>query len=86
MMTRSQGENVYFAPLLIHRCPLITLPRQKKDRQFMGKNRDYQQLTTIPDKLRWLRCSKGLLQREVAEKIGVTREIYSDSLKRRPNT
>ena len=44
----------------------------------MGKNRDYQQLTTIPDKLRWLRCSKGLLQREVAEKIGVTREIYSD--------
>ena len=78
MMTCSQGENVCLAPLFIHKCPLITSLRQKNDRQFMGKNREYQQLTTIQDKLRWLRCSKGLLQREVAEKIGVTRAIYSD--------
>lgn len=74
-MVRTFGENVHLAPLLVRRFRLIA-PHRLKDAQRL--NRDYQQLTTVPDKLRWFRYSKGLLQSEVAEMIGVTRVVYGD--------
>lgn len=74
-MVRSFGENVHIAPLLVQRFRLIAPHRLKDAQQF---NRDYQQLTTVPDKLRWLRYRKGLLQSEVAEVIGVTKAVYGD--------
>lgn len=74
-MVRAFGENVHIAPLLVRRFRLIA-PHRLKDVQRL--NRDYQQLTTVPDKLRWLRYCKGFLQSEVAEVIGVTRAVYGD--------
>ena len=74
-MVRTFGENVHLAPLLVRRFRLIA-PHRLKDAQRL--NRDYQQLTTVPDKLRWFRYSKGLLQSDVAERIGVTKAVYGD--------
>lgn len=78
LMVRSCGENVHVAPLLVRRFQLVAPYRLKDGQLFARKYKDYQQLTTVPDKLRWLRYSKGFLQSEVAEVIGVTRAVYSD--------
>lgn len=78
LMVRSDRENIRVLPLLVHRFRLIAPHRLKDAQLFVRKYRDYQQLTTVPDKLRWLRYSKGLLQSEVAEMIGVTKAVYGD--------
>lgn len=78
LMVRAFGENVHIAPLLVRRFRLIAPHRLKDAQLFAGKYRDYQQLTAVPDKLRWLRYCKGFLQSEVAEVIGVTRAVYGD--------
>ena len=36
----------------------------------------YEDIQNIPDRLRWLRHSRGLLQTEVAAKIGMSRHTY----------
>lgn len=38
----------------------------------------YEEITSIPDKLRWCRHHLGLMQREVADRIGLSRQIYMD--------
>ena len=38
--------------------------------------RCYEDINSIPDRLRWRRHELGLLQKEVATKIGVTRAAY----------
>ena len=74
-MARCRQEMTHIAPLLVRSFRLIA-PHRLKDAQRL--NRDYRQLTTVPDKLRWLRYSKGLLQSDVAEMIGVTKAAYGD--------
>lgn len=39
--------------------------------------RRYEDIESIPDRLRWRRHELGLLQKEVAAKIGVTRAVYT---------
>lgn len=39
--------------------------------------RRYEDIASIPDRLRWRRHELGLLQKEVAAKIGVTRAVYT---------
>ena len=39
--------------------------------------RRYEDIASIPDRLRWRRHELGLLQKEVAAKIGVARAVYS---------
>ena len=77
-MVRTFGENVHLAPLLVRSFRLITPHRLKDAQLFAEKFRDDQQVKEMPDKLRWLRYSKGLLQSEVAERIGVTKAVYGD--------
>ena len=77
-MVRSCGENVHIAPLIVRRFQLVAPHRLKDAQLFVRKHGDYQQLTTVPDKLRWLRYSKGLPQSQLAEMIGVTKAVYSD--------
>ena len=77
-MARCQREKTQIAPLLVRSFRLITPHRLKDAQLFAEKFRDDQQVKEMPDKLRWLRYSKGLLQSEVAEMIGVTRAVYGD--------
>ena len=43
---------------------------------FFRKYRRYEEIENIPDRLRWLRHSKGLMQAEAAAVAGVSRNVY----------
>ena len=45
---------------------------------FNQRYRRYENIQNVPDRLRWLRHSRGLLQVEAARIAGVTRGVYID--------
>ena len=44
--------------------------------QFNQRYRRYEEIDNVPDRLRWCRHSKGLMQMEVADKVGMTHSVY----------
>ena len=65
-----------YAPLYITSFPL-NAPRKQLDAQlFQNRWGSYEAIDNIPDRLRWLRHSRGLMQKEVAEIAGVSRGVY----------
>ena len=76
ILSHTYDTHVRYAPLYIHRFPLCA-PR--KILEATSVNRQYQryeQIQTVPDRLRWLRHSRGLMQKEVAAKIGMSHHVY----------
>ena len=74
ILSQAQGTYVRYAPLYIHSFRLGTPYKLTEAQQFIRQN--YEDITNVPDKLRWLRYSRGLLQTEVAQEIGVTENVY----------
>ena len=71
-------DNVRFAPLYIHSF-ILYAPHKILEATMMNQTyHTYEEITSIPDRLRWLRHSKGLMQREVARIAGVSRSVYID--------
>ena len=67
---------VRFAPLYIHSFRLCA-PHKILEATMMNQTyHSYEEITAIPDRLRWLRHSKGLMQREAAQIAGVSRSVY----------
>ncbi len=67
-----------YAPLYITSFPL-NAPRKQLDAQLFQKRwGSYGAIDNIPDRLRWLRHSRGLMQKEVAGIAGVSRGVYID--------
>lgn len=64
---------VRYAPLCVISFSLFT-PKKPKDEQLLSAC--YEELQSPPDRLRWCRCRAGLIQREVAERVGVHRDTY----------
>ncbi len=58
-----------YAPLYIHQFPIVKKP---------SRYESYEEIHHISDKLRWCRQSKGLLQSEVAERVGLTYNAYKN--------
>ena len=76
-MVRSLSGNIQFAPLLILHFPLL-MPRKMLDAQkFYLRFEGPVQMTEIADKLRWYRYRKALLQKDVADYIGIDPKTYS---------
>ena len=67
-----------YAPLYIATFPLNAPRKQLEAQQFQNKWGSYDRIPTVPDRLRWLRHSRGLMQKEVAEIAGVSRGVYID--------
>ena len=68
-------DNVRFAPLYIHSFKLYA-PHKILEATMMNQTyHTYEEITSIPDRLRWLRHSRGLMQREVARIAGVSRGV-----------
>ena len=44
--------------------------------QFNQRYRRYEEIDNVPDRLRWCRHSKGLMQVEVADNVGMTHSVY----------
>ena len=72
------GNHGRFAPLYIHSFRLCA-PHKILESTMMNQTyRSYEEIAGIPDRLRWLRHSKGLMQRETAQIAGVSRSVYID--------
>ena len=68
---------VRLAPLYIMSFPLLAAKRLLDAQKFNLLYPDPSQISEIADKLRWYRHKHALLQREVAEQIGIDRVTYS---------
>ena len=76
MVCHSNGE-VRFAPLYIHRFPFLR-PHFLAEAEKVNIGSDSpKKFETIADKLRYYRHRRGLLQREVADYMGIKRTTYS---------
>ena len=76
-MVRHISEEVQFAPLLICNFKLLAPHHLLESEKFNISFSDTKEITKIADKLRWHRYKKALLQREVADYIGVDRGTYA---------
>ena len=67
-----------YAPLYIHSFPLCA-PRKILEATSLNRQyHRYEDIQTIPDRLRWLRHSRGLMQTEVAARIGMSDHTYKN--------
>ena len=62
--------------MFIHSFPLLAPHHLLESEKFNLRFTDPSQITEIADKLRWLRYRKALLQREIADLIGIDRSTY----------
>ena len=75
-MCKTEDGIVRYAPLCIHTFRLIA-PRKIMEAQSFNKQyRSYSEIENIQDRLRWCRHNMGLMQKEVAEKIGMSQYHY----------
>ena len=65
-----------YAPLFIHSFVLCAPRKILEATQFKQRYRRYEEIDNVPDRLRWLRHSRGLMQVEVADKVGMTPSAY----------
>ena len=71
-----QDSGVRYAPLYIHSFPLCA-PRKILEATSLNRQyHRYEDIQSVPDRLRWLRHSRGLMQTEVAERIGMSNYTY----------
>jgi DNA-binding XRE family transcriptional regulator len=75
-MYQSKNGIVRFAPLFIHSFRLIAPRKLLEAQQFNRRYHSYEEISSVPDRLRWCRHQQGWMQKEVAERIGITREQY----------
>ena len=77
LMVRHAINAVTYAPLYIHSFRLVQPHTLVEAEKFNLRYTDPSQIDNTPDKLRWYRYQKGLLQRDVAEYVGMDRSTYS---------
>ena len=75
-MVRNISGEVTFAPLFIYSFSMLTPHYLSDAERFHTRFSNPSEITEIPDKLRYHRYRKALLQREVADCIGVERRTY----------
>ena len=78
ILCRTDHGKPRFAPLAVHRFRLITPPNLPKVHRFTRQCQSCEEIGNVPDRLRWCRLHLGLLQREVAERVGITTPFYID--------
>ena len=66
-----------FAPLYILSFRVTTTKTISEAFSLNERYRRYEDIDSIPDRLRWRRHELGLLQKEVAAKIGIPRYMYN---------
>lgn len=67
-----------FAPLCVHSFRLIVPSRPLDAQRLQRQYQTYDQVKTVPDRLRWHRHRLGLMQKEVAAKVGIPTPLYLD--------
>ena len=77
LMVRHTIRAITYSPLYIHSFRLVQPHTLVEAEKFNLHYSDPSQIDNTPDKLRWYRYQKGLLQRDVAEYVGMDRSTYS---------
>lgn len=75
-MVQHTTEGVKFAPLITHSFPLLAPHHILESEKFNIRYTEPTQIDNIPDKLRWYRYHHAMLQKEVADYIGINRRTY----------
>ena len=76
LMIQNISGDIKFSPLFIHTFPLLAPHHLLESEKFNIRLPDPSKITETADKLRWYRYRKALLQREIAELIGIDRGTY----------
>ena len=76
LMVQHISEVVKFSPMFIYSFALLAPHHILESEKFNIRFSDPSQITEIADKLRWYRYKKALLQREVADMVGIDRSTY----------
>lgn len=76
VLSQTQNSLVRYAPLFIHSFPLCAPRKILEATQFNHRYHRYDEIDNVPDRLRWCRHSKGLMQTEVAQRIGMSDSAY----------
>lgn len=74
----AQNTHVRYAPLFIHSFVLCAPRRLLQAQQFNKQYRRYDEIQNVQDRLRWCRHSRGLMQTEVAQQIGMSDSVYKN--------
>lgn len=62
------GRNGRYAPLYVHTFGVFA----------MGIGRRYEDLHSVSERLRWCRYRLGLMQKEVARRVGISQTLYEE--------
>lgn len=77
LMVRDTINDVFYAPFYVHGFQLVQPHALVETERFNVRFANPAQIDNTPDKLRWYRYQKGLLQRSVAVFAGIDRSTYS---------
>lgn len=67
-----------YAPLFVHFFRLIAPRKIMEADRFNRQYHSYEEIESIPDRLRWCRHHLGLTQSETAELAGISRMVYME--------
>lgn len=76
VLSQTQNSIVRYAPLYIHSFVLCAPRKIYEATRFNRQYRRYEEIENVPDRIRWCRHSKGLMQMEVADKVGMRHNVY----------
>ena len=76
LMCRDEEGTVSYAPLCIQSFELSAPRMDTQDVLFLEQYRSHLELDTVQDRIRWCRHKMGLLQKEIAQKLGISRNLY----------
>jgi len=78
VLSQLQNDQARYAPLFIHSFVLCAPRKILEATQFNQSYQRYEDIENVSDRLRWCRHSRGLLQAEVAQRIGVSSNVYKN--------
>ena len=76
VLSQTQNSHVRYAPLYIHSFVLCTPRKILEATQFNQRYHRYEEIDNVPDRLRWCRHNRALLQKDVAGMVGINRNTY----------
>lgn len=77
-MGRKENRHTEYAVLYIHSFRLGAPRKQLDAYRFLARYHSYGEIPNVPNRLRWLRHTNGLMQKEVAKIAGIHSRTYSD--------
>ena len=77
-MARMVGDTVAYAPLIVRSFRLTAPKKIVEAQKFNLRYLRYEDVKTVPERLKWCRYRLGLDRQEVADRVGIRRSTYRD--------